>query len=156
VVVTPNAQPSKHSVIINVENLKFSDTTVAVQNNASLSVIDGLYQDILGRQGDYLGVEFWANAAKAGVSYGRLALDMIGSAESQARHAMVFNGDASHDVELLYQAIFSRHSDAGGLAFWVDNMGHGLTLEQVAQYFVLSTEMEVHKVAVQNWDFRMS
>ncbi|NVD97745.1 Ig-like domain-containing protein [Massilia sp. BJB1822] len=156
VVVTAKAQPSQHTLVINVENLKFSDATLAVQNSASLSVVSGLYQDILGRQGDHLGIEFWTNAIKNGVSAGKVALDIIRSVESQAKHPMVFNGDATHDIELLYQGIFSRHSDAGGLAFWVDAMTQGVTLEQVAQCFVTSVEMEAHKIAAQNWDFLLS
>jgi hypothetical protein len=155
VVVTAKAQPNQHALVINAESLKFSDATVTVENRAVLDSITGLYQDVLGRQADYLGVEFWATAEKNGLSLGRIALDLIGSAESQAKHAMVFNGDSAHDVELLYQGIFSRASDADGLAFWVDNMAKGLTLEQVATSFLVSAESQAHKIGVQDWDFQM-
>ena len=155
VVVTAKAQPNQHALAINVESLKFSDATVTVQNRAELDAIAGLYQDVLGRQADYLGVDFWAAAEKNGVSLGKIALDIIGSAESQARRAAVFNGDSAHDVELLYQGIFSRHSDAGGLAFWLDKMANGMTLTQVASSFMLSGESQVHKIGVQDWDFQM-
>jgi len=153
VVVSANAQPTQHMLVLNAERLAFSDTAVSVQNRAVLNTITGLYHDILGRQGDYLGVEFWATAEKQGVSLGKIALSMISSAELQATPGKAFNGDATHDVELLYQTIFSRHSDAEGLAFWSDKISHGMTLEQVAQYFVTAGEMEVHKIAPQNWDF---
>jgi hypothetical protein len=155
VVVTAKAQPNQHALVINAESLKFSDATVTVQNRDALDSITGLYQDVLGRQADYLGVEFWATAEKNGLSLGKIALDLIGSAESQAKHAMVFNGDSAHDVELLYQGIFSRAGDADGLAFWVDKMANGLTLEQVATSFLLSEESKVHQIGVQDWDFQM-
>jgi hypothetical protein len=156
VVVTAKAQPTQHAVVLNVETLKFSDTTVAVRSPDSLAAITGLYHDVLGRQADHLGAEFWAEAAAAGASLGEIAVSIISSAESQGRHAMLFNGDSGHDVELLYQGIFSRHSDSGGLAFWIDRMADGATLAQVAQEFMTSDEMTLHKIGVQNWDFLMS
>jgi len=155
VVVTANAQPNQHALVINAESLKFSDTTVAVQNRDALDSIAGLYQDVLGRQADYLGVEFWATAEKNGVSLGKIALDLIGSAEAQAKHAAVFNGDSAHDVELLYQGIFNRASDADGLAFWVDQMAKGMTLTDVANGFMMSAEVTGHKIGAQDWDFQM-
>jgi uncharacterized repeat protein (TIGR02059 family) len=156
VVVTANAQPNQHALVINAETLTFSDATVAVENRDALGTITGLYQDVLGRQADYLGVEFWATAEKNGVSLGQIALDLISSAESQAKHAMVFNGDSAHDVELLYQGIFSRASDADGLAFWVDQMANGMTLVEVANGFLMSAELTGHKIGAQDWDFEVS
>jgi len=156
VVVTANAQPNQHALVINAESLTFSDTTVAVVNRDALGAITGLYQDVLGRQADYLGVEFWATAEKNGLSLGKIALDLIGSAEGQAKQATVFNGDSAHDVELLYQGIFSRASDADGLAFWVDQMAKGMTLVEVANGFMVSAEVTGHKIGVQDWDFQVS
>jgi hypothetical protein len=154
VVVTAKAQPSQHALVINAESLKFSDTTLAVENRAALDTIAGLYQDVLGRQADYRGIEFWATAEKGDVSLGKVAMFLISSAESQTRHAMVFNGDSAHDIELLYQGIFSRHSDAGGLTYWVGQMAQGMSLEQVATNFATSQEIAVHKIGVQEWDFQ--
>ncbi|WGG53071.1 DUF4214 domain-containing protein [Rugamonas sp. DEMB1] len=156
VLVTAKTQPTQHALVLNVETLKFSDTTVAVQSPASLAAITGLYHDVLGRQADHLGAEFWAAKAANGASLGEIALGIISSTESQSLHPMQFNGNSAHDVELLYQAIFSRHSDSGGLAFWIDYMATGATLAQVAQGFLASDEMTLHKIGVQNWDFLMS
>ncbi|MGZ5198818.1 MAG: Ig-like domain-containing protein [Telluria sp.] len=154
-IVTAKAQPNQHALVVNAETLQFSDTTLTVQNRAPLTTITGLYQTIFGRQGDYLGVESWATAQKNGESMGKIALDMINSTESQHLHSMVFTGDSANDVGLLYQAIFNRQGDAAGLAFWTDKMAHGVSLEQVAQYFVTALEMDVHTIAVQNWDFQV-
>lgn len=155
-VVTSKAQPTQHALVLNVESLKFSDTTIAVQADTALSSIAGLYQSVLGRQADYQGIDWWVQATKQGASLGDVAIDFISAAESQSLHAMVFNGNGAHDIELLYQGIFGRHSDAAGLAYWVDWMGHGATLADVAQSFMLSDEMNVHKIAAQGWDFLMS
>jgi hypothetical protein len=153
VVVSAKVQPAQPAVVINAEYLKFSDGVTAVANSEQLNAIAGLYKDVLGRQADYQGMDFWGSLAKNGASLGTIALGLINSAESQGLHTMQFNGDSAHDVELLYQGVFSRHSDADGLAFWTDQMAHGLTLEQVAQYFLVSNEMTAHAIGVQNWDF---
>ena len=153
VVVSAKVQPAQQALVINAEYLKFSDGVTAVANSEQLNAIAGLYKDVLGRQADYQGMDFWGSLAKNGASLGTIALGLISSAESQGLHTMQFNGDSAHDVELLYQGVFSRHSDADGLAFWTDQMAHGLTLEQVAQYFLVSNEMTAHAIGVQNWDF---
>nr|WP_052170063.1 Ig-like domain-containing protein [Massilia sp. JS1662] len=152
-VVTPTAQPAQHAVVVNVESLQFADATEAVVNRADLSSIAGLYQTILGRQADYLGMDFWGSAAAHGVGLGEVALRMIASQEGQGRLAGAFDGNAAHDVALLYQDLFGRSGEAAGLAFWTDAMVHGATLAQVAQGFATSAEFEQHKVGVAQWDF---
>jgi large repetitive protein len=78
---------------------------------------------------------------------------MIASQEGQGRLAGAFDGNAAHDVALLYQDLFGRAGEAAGLAFWTDAMAHGATLAQVAQGFATSAEFEQHKVGVAQWDF---
>ncbi|MCY0911033.1 DUF4214 domain-containing protein [Massilia antarctica] len=116
--VTPKAQGQQTALVINVESLRFADTTLAVEHRSEQSALAGLYKEVLGRQADYQGFEFWAQAEKNGVTLGHIALEMISSPESQLRHPMQFNGVIEHDLELLYVGIFGRHSDAPGFAFW--------------------------------------
>ncbi|MBP1207872.1 hypothetical protein JOD97_005958 [Duganella sp. 1411] len=153
VIVTAKSQPQQHALVVNAESLAFADTTLAVTVPASLNTIAGLYQSVLGRQADHQGIEFWVNAAERGVTLGSIAMGIIQSVESQARHPMVFNGDNAHDLELLYQGIFERHSDAGGFAYWLDKMAGGVSLEVVASSFMASKEMEIHKIGAQDLDF---
>ena len=155
-VVTAKAQPLLHALVINAESMTFTDTTISVDNPVALASITGLYQSVLARQGDHLGVEFWAGAYDNGVSLGQIALNLIASAESQALHAMIFNGDGAHDVELLYQGIFGRHSDAAGLAFWTEKVAAGMSLDRVADVFIAAPEMDIHKIGAQDWDFLLS
>ncbi|MQA40431.1 Ig-like domain-containing protein [Rugamonas aquatica] len=153
VTVTAKAQPQQHALVINVESLKFSDATLALDNRDALSAIAGLYRDALGRQADYLGFDYWGRAEQNGISLGRIALDIISSPASQQLHPIVFNGDSTHDIELLYLGIFSRHSDADGMAFWVKALANGFSLEHIANNFMHSQEMELHKIGAPNWDF---
>ncbi len=151
-VLSTLAQPTVVTVLINVETLTFSDLTVTLDSRGALCVLAGVYQDMLGRQPDWLGFDFWGQAEHNGASLGQIALNILTSPESQARH-QVLNGDNGHDVELLYQTVFARHSDAGGFAFWVGQMDRGATLAQVADAFLHSTEIVGHSIAPTGWNF---
>jgi hypothetical protein len=137
---------------VNVETLRFADGDVAVQHRAAVSTIAGMYADVLGRQADVAGIEFWSGAQAAGATLGQVAMAMIGSAEGRA-HQSAFSGDAAHDVGVLYQALFGRAADEGGAAFWLDAMQHGVTLHQVADAMLHSTEIVGHALAATQWDF---
>ncbi|MYM39404.1 Ig-like domain-containing protein [Duganella qianjiadongensis] len=153
--VTAKATPNQHTLLINMEYLGFGGLSQAIQNRAALGTIAGLYQQILGRQADYLGMDFWGSKQAGGAQLGDVALAMLGSQEYSQNHGNAFNGDAGHDVEVLYQSLFGRHSDAAGLAFWSGQLQHGQTLAQVAQSFVTAAEMSAHTVGVADWNFSL-
>ncbi|SHN44159.1 Ig-like domain (group 3) [Duganella sacchari] len=151
--VSSKSQPQQQAVLINVERLQFADTTLTVGHDDALTAVAGLYKDVLGRQADYLGIESWANAMQAGATLGQVALGIMTSQEGQQRNATVFNGDSAHDLELLYQAILGRHSDAAGLAAWQRVWNNGVSLETIADGFMHSQEIVQHQIAVTGWDF---
>jgi hypothetical protein len=152
VLVSSKAAPQAKALVVNVERLAFSDIVVTVQNNSDLLIVAGLYETVLGRQADLGGFEFWSDVHQAGASWGRIALDMLNSSESTAANGAI-NGDAAHDVGLLYQVLFNRAADAGGLAYWTDLMSHGMSLETVADSLVQSAEMVGHQRAALDWNF---
>jgi large repetitive protein len=154
VMVSSKAAPDAKAMLVNVEQLQFSDGGVTVQNSVDMNILAGMYQTVLGRQADVMGIEYWANVHQGGASWGAIALSMISSKEHVAGHDG-FNGVAAHDVVLLYTAIFNRDADAGGLAYWTAAMSHGATLEQVASSFVQSVEMVGHQRAATDWDFSL-
>lgn len=152
-IVTDKAQPAEQTLVVNVEKLTFSDTSFSFPTSDAQTVLAGLYKETLGRQADYKGFDYWANQQSNGASLGQIALDILSSNESKGVHSLALNGSAANDIEVLYQGIFGRHSDTGGLAYWTDAMSKGMALDQVAQNFTTSHEMEQHKVAALNWDF---
>jgi hypothetical protein len=152
IVVTSHANPGVKATVVNVEQLQFSDASIAVENNADMDILAGIYQTVLGRQADMHGIEFWADVHQAGTSWGAIALSIIGSAEQTAGYSG-FNGDAAHDLTLLYSGLFNRTPDAAGLAYWTNAMAHGFSLEQVASSIVQSVEMVGHQRAALDWDF---
>lgn len=148
-VVSSKAAPHAKALVVNVEKLQFSNGSVAVDNADGLDTLAGMYQSVLGRQADLFGFEYWADAREDGASWGAIGLRMIASSERGVR----FDGDAAHDLALLYQALFNRAADSAGLAYWQDVMQQGVSLEQVATSMVESVEMVGHRRAVTDWDF---
>lgn len=146
------AAPDAKAMVVNVEKLQFSDGSVEVHNIAEMDILAGMYQTVLGRQADVGGIAFWADGLQAGTSWGQTVLDFIESAESEASHG-AFNGDADHDLAILYAALFDRAPDAQGMAFWKAALDSGVSLERIAGEFVQSAELVGHQRAALAWDF---
>jgi hypothetical protein len=154
VIVTSKAVPEAKAMLVNVEQLQFGDTSIAVERDVGLDILAGMYESVLGRQADLYGFEYWGDLHSAGASWGSIALSMIDSDERKSAHDS-FTGDTAHDVGLLYQALFNRAADDAGLAYWQAAIGNGMSLEQVAASFVASVEMTGHQRAASEWDFQL-
>jgi hypothetical protein len=91
--------------------------------------IDGTYVDLLGRQPDASGENFWIMQAGV-IGRGGVALGFAKSAESEMRH-----------VEADYMTYLLRSSDPAGLAFWTNQfiLG-GQTNEDMITGFLASDE----------------
>lgn len=150
--VSPVNLPEQLIELVNFEQISFSDSKLNLPVSRIQASVASLYAAVLGRQADLGGFDFWTSQAEQNISLGSVALNMISSSEAQQQP---FNHDAAHDVELLYQNLLHRHSDAAGAAFWVQAMQHGVTLEQVADGFLLSNEWQAHLIAASQWDFTM-
>jgi len=152
VLVTDKATPADTVTLTNIEHLAFADATIDVSSRAELTTIAGLYESVLGRQPEIAGFDFWGALQSSGrLTMGDIALGFIDSPEA-AKLGIGTNGDATHDVTMLYKAIFNRAPDAAGLAFWVNAMHQGETLSQVANAFVTAPEIVGHQLAVTAWD----
>ncbi|NVD96433.1 Ig-like domain-containing protein [Massilia sp. BJB1822] len=152
VTVASLAKPNEVATIVNVEKLQFSDSVLNLEARTELTSLAALYQNVLGRQADAQGFSFWGKAQSAGVSMGKIALEIISSAEG-GKQGFAFHGDAKQDLTTLYQAIFERAPDADGFAFWLQALQNGVSLEQVADGFLQSVEMVGFNKAQGNWDF---
>lgn len=153
VVVSSKAAPDAKALLVNVEQLQFGDAALKVESTGALTTLAGMYQTVLGRQADVSGFEFWADARDAGVDWGFIALHMFASTERLGSGGANFNGDATHDLDLLYEALFNRAPDAEGLAFWRNALAQGVSLEHIAGEFVESVEMVGHQRVATDWDF---
>lgn len=151
VLVTDKADPTQQITVTNTESIQFGDGTVGVQSRDELTVLAGLYKTVLGRQADIGGFDYWGASQTEGASLGTLTINILNNSESIAR-GFGLNGDASHDVDVLYQAVFGRAADAEGKAYWVGALNNGGTIADVANGFVTSVEMTGHKLATTDWD----
>ena len=108
---------------------------------------------MLGRQADIYGFDYFGELQAKGNSMGSMALNMMKTPEGQAR-GWALTGDPVNDVEMLYQGLLGRASDAGGKAAWVQLLKSGfMSLDQVATAFVESPEMKTHYIGPTGWDF---
>ena len=152
VLVSSNSKPEQVAKLVNVEQLKFSDQNIMIESRVELKTLAGLYQSVLGRQADVVGFDFWGTVEHGGMNLGKIAVGLLESTEGVARMGAL-NGDAGHDIEILYKAMFERTVDAGGKAFWVEQMANGASLEEVANGMAHSTEIVGQQQSSTAWDF---
>ncbi len=99
--------------------------------------IYALYDGILGRPADPLGLAAWTNAVDHGLSVKDVARQFLGSPEGQARAGAL---DNAAFVEQLYSSTLHRHSEPAGLASWTAALAQGVERSDVAVSFALSPE----------------
>ncbi|MBX3675203.1 MAG: DUF1800 family protein [Burkholderiales bacterium] len=93
------------------------------------------YRDMLRREGDAGGVEYWAGQVRAGaVARETLIYNMLHAPETLGRLAPVMR---------LYLAYFRRAPDRDGLDYWADQRSAGRTLAEISQQFAGSQEFAV-------------
>jgi hypothetical protein len=78
-------------------------------------VVNQMYLDTLGREGDESGVAFWVEKLQSGYPIAKVAASFYGSAEYYAR----VGGTDEAWVRDLYQTLLGREAEATGLAYWV-------------------------------------
>jgi hypothetical protein len=96
-----------------------------------------LYNNILGRDPDPAGLANQIAALEAGKSRMDLVYNFIFSEECQNKISGYSNEEF---IEFLYQAIFDRDADSGGLANWLAEMNAGMTRADVVNAFIHSEE----------------
>ncbi len=96
------------------------------------SVVNKLYRDTLGRNGDAGGVAYWTGKLRSGASVASVAASFYASGE-------YYNGiggktDASW-VNDLYQKVLLRPADPGGRTYWMNEITrHGRTNVALRMY----------------------
>ncbi|MBO7448726.1 MAG: DUF4214 domain-containing protein, partial [Clostridiales bacterium] len=99
--------------------------------------VDNIYLNVLGRESEPDGAQFWFNELWNFKSSGdEVALGFINSAEFNSR-----NLSDKEFVGVLYRTFFDREPDADGEAFWLKSLSDGsLDRKGVANCFVYSQE----------------
>ncbi|WP_313505672.1 Ig-like domain-containing protein [Stutzerimonas kunmingensis] len=150
ITVQSKADPSDIDTLINIETLSFADGDEAVAYADQLVWIAGLYRQVLGRQADVDGIQYWAGQVEEGRDAGDVALCFLDSGEAGM---VLSSGDASATLDALYQGLLGRAADAPGQAYWLDRLDDGLSLHDLAAGFMGSSEMQAHNLGATAWDF---
>ena len=97
-----------------------------------------LYDSASNRLPDVSGLTFWAEQVKAGtLTLTQVADNFVASAEFSSTTQGLSNGQF---VDLMYQNSLDRAPDAGGRAFWTDQLDHGLSKGALLYEFSASAE----------------
>ena len=140
--------------VINVETLRFDDATYTVKNDLSHIQIATLYQQVLGRQAEIGGFQYWAERSENGLSLGQMAMLFLYSAEYAGGKGSNFDSlSQSAQVDLLYHHFLQREAEPAGHDHWMEKLTAGMSMADVASFFVGSEEMQAAYVRQEGWDF---
>lgn len=147
--------PGDIDTLVNIEVLRFADADYTVQSAQPDIWIASLYEQVLGRQADLGGFQYWTQSHDAGYSIGEIGLSFLHSAEYQkgAAAQQFDNLPAGAQLDLFYQHFLGRTPDAPGHAYWMQRLQEGTSLADVAQSFVVSIEMQGMYVQPTGWEF---
>jgi hypothetical protein len=119
--------PQVQDTLVNVERIKFADTSVAMYNgNASTFHVGHDAAGAVTIAGPS-GIDTLQHVDRVLFADSALAFDFAGTGGQAYR---------------IYQAAFNRTPDQGGLGFWINTMDHGSSLHSVTEGFVASAEFK--------------
>lgn len=144
-------------MLVNVESIRFAHQTYTVENSAKLSMIASAHGEILDRQADLNGFQFWATNIEAGtVTSGRMRMLLLESNEFTAIRGVQFAGlSQGQQVEMLYRAILDRDAEKAGYDYWMTQLKQGTSMENVVRQFMESAELTGNYSAPIDWEFML-
>jgi TorA maturation chaperone TorD len=114
-----------------VERLQFIDATRYYGAGSPAAQVVRMYDTLLGRAPDPVGLETWVASLNGGQSLTQMAAASIGSPEFQSRYPGA-SQNATAFVTQLYHNMLHRAPDSNGLSAWVGALTSGaLTQAQV-------------------------
>ncbi|MBX6742104.1 MAG: DUF4214 domain-containing protein [Acetobacteraceae bacterium] len=129
----------------NVEEIRFLDGRLILDQGAPAAQVVRLYQAALGRTPDQGGLDNWTNAIEHGIPLKAVANGFLGSQEFQARFSAAAGPDDAAFVEQLYQNVLHRPSDPEGKAAWTTALAtHSLDRADVLIGFAESPENQAN------------
>lgn len=109
---------------VGVERFQFADGAFVVDADSSGAQIMRLYDTILDRAPDPLGLEIYVDRIERGQSLASVAGEFVASAEFQAATGSLSNAQF---VDYVYRQALGRAPDAGGAAFYAQRLDQGLS-----------------------------
>jgi autotransporter-associated beta strand protein len=119
---------ANHSVTVDYSgDANFNSSTSST--SPPQAFVTALYEDVLLRPPDTVGLNMWVQQLEAGATRAAVAMAFENSAESLGL-----------EVDTIYQTYLKRSADAAGRAFWVNALLHGESESNVIAAFVTSAE----------------
>lgn len=113
--------------------------------------VDLVYRNVLDRQPDQTGLDYWASMLDQGTNRGSVMVGFSESAEFVTRtREVVADVDHRGPVARLYRAYFEREADRDGLRYWIST---GLPAQAISDAFASSAEFQGRYGALSNADF---
>lgn len=107
-------------------------------NDACIAFVKSLYANVMGREADSTGLDFWANELSNHRRSGsQVVLEFIESDE--------FEKKSASDKDFLtgiYKAFMGREPDQEGYAFWLDLLEGGMSRKYVLSVFCVTEEFQ--------------
>ncbi|EWY37703.1 hypothetical protein N825_16760 [Skermanella stibiiresistens SB22] len=125
----------------------------------STGFVKQLYRNVLHREGEDGGVANWTNAIDHGMTRAEALVGFSESVENIQRTApaveqgLWLRDDDAATVARLYDSVFDRLPDAGGLVAWTAAIKAGMTPHEAAKGFIDSPEFLARFGAVENGAF---
>lgn len=129
-------------------------------NPSDAQFVAGLYRNVLGREPDAGGQAYWTGLLGQGTGRAAVLVGLSESAENrQATAGLVSGGlwvpdQGAAQVARLYDTVFGRLPDAGGLGYWAGQIASGaIDLQGVADRFVGAAEFQARYGALSDRDY---
>ncbi|MFZ6682229.1 DUF4214 domain-containing protein, partial [Undibacterium sp. Tian12W] len=103
--------------------------------------ITRLYFGAFDRLPDRDGLAYWMQAQKDGLNLSKISASFVSSAEFQKTYGAL---DNTAFVDRVYQNVLHRSSDAAGKAYWLGQLGNGLSRGDMLAGFTESTEFKAN------------
>ena len=133
--------PSVSVAMKNIERVNFSDQALAIDATPESARLAELYHLALGRKPDDAGLQYHLGVSNSGATTSQIIAAFVASSEFASGQ-----GQLSDNAFLtqLYGNAFDRSPDAGGFAYWMQQLAHAPGPEgraQVMEGFLASSEM---------------
>ena len=99
--------------------------------------IERLYQAYFLRPSDAGGFDYWRGLYLNGLSLGNMSTEFSASAEFKSRYGSLSNAGF---IELVYNNVMGRPSDAAGKNYWLSQLNGGMSRGNMMLYFSDSDE----------------
>lgn len=137
-----NATTGSATILQDAEFIHFSNGGLIINaNTVDQAVIARLYDGLLGRDADAVGLQYWWGMHDVGTSLSSIANSLLTSPEFAASHTAMTNTDF---VGMLYHNLLGRDGSSSELAVYTGRIDAGATRADIAVQIAQSGESQGH------------